>query len=90
MLLTVNLQQIASHPPRPHSSFLIRYEHGKTSGIRTTMPVCLAATLAMLQASITTLTHLEVLIFQITRPIRTLQLRQTSILEPWRPPFRKP
>ncbi len=36
------------------ASFLIgldRDEHGKTSGIRTTMLVCLAATLAMLQAN---------------------------------------
>ena len=37
------------------ASFLIGYdrdEHGKTSGIRTTMLVCLAATLAMLQANL--------------------------------------
>jgi putative Mg2+ transporter-C (MgtC) family protein len=37
------------------ASFLIGYdrdEHGKTSGIRTTMLVCLAATLAMLQANV--------------------------------------
>jgi putative Mg2+ transporter-C (MgtC) family protein len=37
------------------ASFLIgfdRDEHGKTSGIRTTMLVCLAATLAMLQANL--------------------------------------
>lgn len=37
------------------ASFLIGYdrdEHGKSSGIRTTMLVCLAATLAMLQANL--------------------------------------
>jgi putative Mg2+ transporter-C (MgtC) family protein len=37
------------------ASFLIGYdrdEHGKTSGIRTTMLVCIAATLAMLQANL--------------------------------------
>lgn len=37
------------------ASFLIGYdrdEHGKTAGIRTTMLVCLAATLAMLQANL--------------------------------------
>jgi putative Mg2+ transporter-C (MgtC) family protein len=37
------------------ASFLIGYdrdEHGKTSGIRTTMLVCLAATLAMLQTNL--------------------------------------
>lgn len=114
MPLTLNPQQIALRILLALvASFLIGYdrdEHGKTAGIRTTMLVCLAATLAMLQANLlmdTTgktsgsfvsldlmrrHTHLEGLNFspnRIPSPLRTLQRRQTSILEPWRLPFRK-
>jgi putative Mg2+ transporter-C (MgtC) family protein len=56
MPLTLTLQQIALRLLLALvASFLIGYdrdEHGKTSGIRTTMLVCLAATLAMLQANL--------------------------------------
>jgi putative Mg2+ transporter-C (MgtC) family protein len=56
MPLTITLQQIALRLLLALvASFLIGYdrdEHGKTSGIRTTMLVCLAATLAMLQANL--------------------------------------
>jgi putative Mg2+ transporter-C (MgtC) family protein len=56
MPLTLSLQQIALRLFLAlAASFLIGYdrdEHGKTSGIRTTMLVCLAATLAMLQANL--------------------------------------
>jgi putative Mg2+ transporter-C (MgtC) family protein len=56
MPLTITLQQIALRLFLAlAASFLIGYdrdEHGKTSGIRTTMLVCLAATLAMLQANL--------------------------------------
>jgi putative Mg2+ transporter-C (MgtC) family protein len=56
MPLTITLQQIALRIFLALvASFLIGYdrdEHGKTSGIRTTMLVCLAATLAMLQANL--------------------------------------
>jgi putative Mg2+ transporter-C (MgtC) family protein len=56
MPLTLNPQQIALRILLALvASFLIGYdrdEHGKTAGIRTSMLVCLAATLAMLQANL--------------------------------------
>jgi putative Mg2+ transporter-C (MgtC) family protein len=56
MSTTISWQQIALRISLALvASFLIgfdRDEHGKTSGIRTTMLVCLAATLAMLQANL--------------------------------------
>lgn len=56
MLITISWQQIALRILMALvASFLIgldRDEHGKTSGIRTTMLVCFAATLAMLQANL--------------------------------------
>ena len=56
MPLTLTWQQIALRILLALvASFLIGYdrdEHGKTAGIRTTMLVCLAATLAMLQANL--------------------------------------
>ncbi len=56
MLISLTWQQIALRITLALiASFLIGYdrdEHGKTSGIRTTMLVCMAATLAMLQANL--------------------------------------
>jgi putative Mg2+ transporter-C (MgtC) family protein len=56
MPVTLSWQQIALRIALAlAASFLIGYdrdEHGKTTGIRTTMLVCLAATLAMLQANL--------------------------------------
>lgn len=56
MLITLTWQQIALRLLLATiASFLIgfdRDEHGKTAGLRTTMLVCLAATLAMLQANL--------------------------------------
>jgi putative Mg2+ transporter-C (MgtC) family protein len=56
VLVTLTWQQIALRIiVAMVASFLIgfdRDEHGKTAGVRTTMLVCLAATLAMLQANL--------------------------------------
>ena len=56
MFISLTWQQIALRITLALvASFLVGYdrdEHGKTAGIRTTMLVCLAATLAMLQANL--------------------------------------
>jgi putative Mg2+ transporter-C (MgtC) family protein len=56
MPITISWEQIALRILVAFAASLLigydRDEHGKTSGIRTTMLVCLAATLAMLQANL--------------------------------------